>query len=115
MEPKSRKLEHYLTARNRDPYKEWFDGLRDKKGEAAVLTRLDRVERGLFGDHRSVGDGVYELRFHDGSGYRIYYGLDGEELVILLGGGNKRTQDADIEKAKERWRDYRAEENKTSP
>jgi putative addiction module killer protein len=69
-----------------------------------VLTRLDRVEDGNFGDCAPVGSGVHELRIDFGPGYRVYFGEDGE-FVILLGGGKKRTRGRDIETAKERWKE----------
>jgi putative addiction module killer protein len=69
------------------------------------------VETGNFGDFRSVGDGVSELRFTFGAGFRVYYGLKGETIVILLIGGDKSGQEKDIEKAKEFWADYKEREN----
>jgi putative addiction module killer protein len=69
--------------------------------------RLNRVMEGNFGDCAAVGEGVYELRFKLGPGYRIYFGEDGDQ-VILLGGGDKGTQERDIRVAKERWSDYNA-------
>ncbi len=85
-----------------------MEGLRGERIETIILNRLDRVEDGNFGDCRSAGEGVIELRFHFPSpGYRIYIGEDGD-LVILLLGGRKDTQTKDILKAKEYWRDYNA-------
>jgi putative addiction module killer protein len=72
-----------------------------------VFVRLKRAEQGNFGDHGSVGEGVIELRIDFGPGYRVYFGIDGDE-IILLWGGTKKTQDEDIETAKEFWRDYNA-------
>lgn len=72
------------------------------------MKRLDSVALGNFGDHRSVGEGVVELRFRGkGSGHRIYLGIDGD-LIVLLEGGDKSTQDQNIKRAKEYWRDYNA-------
>jgi len=65
------------------------------------------MENGNFGDSKSVGDGVQELRMHFGAGYRVYYGRDGDTIVILLGGGSKRGQSRDIKAAKRRWMEYR--------
>ena len=76
---------------------------------ARVQTRLDRVELGNFGDYRAVGAGVFELRIHHGPGYRVYYGRDGDELVILLAGGAKKRQQRDIGGAVENWNAYRRE------
>jgi putative addiction module killer protein len=72
------------------------------------MTRLERVEMGNLGDHRGVGEGVFELRIDLGPGYRVYFGEDGERLVILLIAGTKRTQRRDIEAAKQFWRNYHA-------
>jgi putative addiction module killer protein len=88
------------------PFDEWFDSLRDKKLQAAVDTRLARVRAGNFGDCKSVGDGVFELRIALGPGLRVYYGLHGRQVVILLGGGDKRTQSRDIRRAQELWQQF---------
>ncbi|QYU69591.1 type II toxin-antitoxin system RelE/ParE family toxin [Leptolyngbya sp. 15MV] len=79
---------------------EWFAGLRDRKAKAKIVGRIRRAAGGNFGDHRSVKGGVYEMRVDYGPGYRVYYFQRGEALVILLCGGDKRTQDADIAYAK---------------
>lgn len=73
-----------------------------------ILTRLGRVERGNLGTHNPVGEGVSELVIDFGPGYRIYFGQDGKDFVILLAGGSKKGQQADIEAAREYWRDYNA-------
>jgi len=88
----------------REPFTEWLDTL-DAKTEAAVLERVDRVTQGTFGDHSSVGEGVLELRLDIGPGYRIYYGLSGNE-VHLIRGGQKLRQQRDIEAAKRFWSDH---------
>jgi putative addiction module killer protein len=72
------------------------------------MARLERVELGNLGDHRGIGEGVFELRIDFGPGYRIYFGLDGSELVVLLIGGTKKTQQRDIDTAKHYWRNYNA-------
>ncbi len=69
--------------------------------------RLDRLEQGNFGDCKAVGDGVLELRMDFGPGYRVYFAEDGPDVVLLLLGGDKSTQDKDIETAKTYWREYR--------
>jgi len=101
-----REILHYQTAHGKDPFAEWFDGLLDLKTRNRIETRLDRLRAGNFGDVKLVATGVWELRFHFGPGYRVYFGLDGQVLVILLCGGNKSTQDGDIGRAREYWADY---------
>lgn len=78
----------------------------DSVSQAIVAKRLLRVERGNLGDVRSVGDGVHEMRIHYLKGYRIYYGLDGANLIILLTGSDKDDQARTITKAKEYWKEY---------
>ncbi len=97
---------HYQTKEGTIPYREWFDSLRDQAVQAAVLARANRLRLGTFGDWKSVGDGVCELRVHCGAGYRIYFGRQGQTVVILLTGGEKRSQDSDIKRAKKYWKDY---------
>jgi len=79
----------------------WLSGLKDRKSRARVLSRLDRVELGNFGDHKRLGDDLWEFRFSFGGGLRIYYCLRGETVVLLLCGGNKSGQGRDIAKAKQ--------------
>ncbi len=97
---------HYLTVAGVDPFLEWFKALRDRQAQARVQARVDRVERGLFGDCEPVGEGVSELRIDWGPGYRVYFARAGSKVVLLLLGGDKRKQQADIKQAKEYWRDY---------
>ncbi len=90
---------HYTTEDGTDLYQKWVDALRDNRTRIAVLRRIDRVSMGNFGDHKPCRDGVSELRVDVGPGCRVYYFQYGETLVVLLCGGDKRTQDADISKA----------------
>jgi putative addiction module killer protein len=106
MEPTPRQLEIYSTATGVEPFEDWMASLKDVAARAAIRARLERVEEGNFGDRRAVGDGVYELRIKFGPGYRVYYGLDGKVIVLLLSGGDKSTQAKDIKKAKKFWQDY---------
>lgn len=78
----------------------WLDALPDDRARTSIAARLLRIERGLFGDHASVGDRVSELRVHHGPGYRVYYTQRGRVVVIVLAGGTKRGQARDIERAK---------------
>jgi putative addiction module killer protein len=88
------------------PFDEWFDSLRDKKMQAAVDARLARVRAGNFGDCKSVGSGVFELRISFGPGLRVYYGLHGQKIVVLIGGGDKRSQSRDIRRAQQLWQQF---------
>ena len=106
------KLKDYLSENGHSPFNEWLTGLRDLQARARVRTRLDRVRIGNLGDYVSVGDGVFELRIFYGPGYRVYFGQDGDRLVILLCGGDKKTQRKDIDTAKAYWQDY--QQRKTS-
>ena len=90
---------HYLTEDGTDLYQEWVDTLRDTRAKVAVLRRVDRAALGNFGDHKSSRDGVSEMRVDVGPGYRVYYFQHGKTLVVLLCGGDKRSQDADISRA----------------
>jgi putative addiction module killer protein len=99
-------LREYLTKSGINPYRKWFDNLRDTKTKARIESRLTRIELGHFGDYKSVGKGVFELRFMFGPGYRLYYGIDDERVVLLLLGGDKESQKNDIQKAQEYWSDY---------
>ena len=87
--------------------REWFTSLPDEPTRARIRARLARVRLGNYGDHKSIGDGVYELRLCFGPGYRIYYAETGRIIVLLLCGGDKSTQKSDIQKAKNYWADYR--------
>jgi putative addiction module killer protein len=97
----------YLTGTKRDVLGEWLLSLRDRSAVARIYNRLDRVALGNFGDSKPVGGGVHELRIAYGPGYRVYFGIDGEVCVLLLCGGEKRTQSRDIEAAAEYWQDYK--------
>ena len=97
----------YKTVKGNEPYVEYVDSLKDRAGAARIRARVTRAELGNLGDHKSVGEGVVELRIHFGPGYRIYIGLHGNELIVLLCAGDKSGQDSDIRKAIDYWDDYR--------
>lgn len=98
-------LEQYINRFGRSPFQRWYDTLADVT-RARIVVALDRLRQGSK-SVKSVGGGVTELRLDFGPGYRIYFGRDGETLVILLGGGIKKRQDADIEAAQHLWREYK--------
>lgn len=100
-------VEHYRTPEGRDIFQGWLDGLRDQRGKARILARIDRLEAGNLGDCEPVGEGVLELRIHFGPGYRVYVARAGEVLMLLLCGGDKGSQAADIEKAKQCLIEYK--------
>jgi putative addiction module killer protein len=100
-------IEHYLTAGDhRDLYLDWLQRLRDRQTKVAVIRRVTRLESGNFGDHKFCRDGVWELRIDVGPGWRVYYALAGRRVVLLLCGGDKRAQEADIAKAVNCWQDW---------
>ncbi len=99
-------IRHYLTVSGRDPYQQWLDQLKDLKGRVAIQRRIDRLTEENFADHKFCQDGVWELRVDIGPGYRVYYTLEGKTIVLLLCGGSKRTQAADVKEAVRYWRDY---------
>jgi putative addiction module killer protein len=94
----------------RSPFAEWFAGL-----DAVTAVRVDRsvrrLEAGNFGAAKALGGGVFEIKLDFGPGYRVYYGREGRTIIILLGGGTKRRQDADIAAAMERWKRYKDSKN----
>lgn len=101
------RIEHYLSVgENKDLYIDWLQRLRDSQAKVAVVRRVTRVELGNFGDHKFCRDGVWELRIDVGPGYRVYYALSGHRVVLLLCGGDKRTQDVDIARAVGYWQDW---------
>jgi putative addiction module killer protein len=99
-------LFHYVTAAGACPFAEWFDGLQ-AQAALKVRTALARIEVGNLGDTKSVGDGVLERRVDWGPGYRVYFGRDGDQIVVLLAGGTKKRQAADIRRAQSYWAEYR--------
>ena len=86
--------------RQTDTFAKWLRGLRDRKAQARILTRLDSAKLGNLGDCKAVGAGVREMRIHVGSGYRLYFVERKSKIVILLCGGSKSSQRSDIAKAK---------------
>jgi putative addiction module killer protein len=107
LEAKDRKIEIYVEASGKKPYEDWLNKLKDGISRARIRARIDKIAKGNFGDFKAVGDGVCELRFTFGPGFRVYYALKGETVVLLLIGGDKSGQLKDIETAKKYWMNYK--------
>ena len=90
-----------------EPFTDWLETVRDKVAQARIRVRLRQLEAGNFGDCEPVGEGVIELRIHVGAGYRVYCGKHGKTVVVLLCGGNKGSQAADIKRAKKLWSEWK--------
>ena len=103
---KEKQVIFYQDAAGKEPFNDWLRGLRDPKTRRRILNHLLRVESGNYGDYRSLKDGVFELRLVFGPGYRVYFGEDGDTIVVLLCGGDKSSQAKDIERAKAYWKEY---------
>lgn len=104
---KKLELEVYQDHGGKQPFWEWFHSLKDIQTQVILQQRLRRIELGLFGDFKSLGNGIFGWRFHTGPGYRIYFGKLQKKAIVLLVGGNKRSQNNDIKKAKRFWKDYK--------
>lgn len=97
----------YKTTKGEEPLTNWLDAIKDKVIKARIWRRIDRLYDGNEGDHKSVGQGVFELRLSFGSGYRIYYGKRNNEMIVLLIGGDKNFQYNDILLAQQYWADFK--------
>lgn len=102
-----KELRYYKLPNGKSPFVEWITHFKDKVTRIRIERRLERMELGHYGDCEPVGEGVYELRLHFGSGYRVYFVEQGDEVLILLCGGDKSTQSEDIRLAKQFWRELR--------
>lgn len=99
-------IRRYVTRSGKDVIGEWLSGLKDVRARARITVRIDRMALGNRGDCKSLGRALYELRIDDGPGYRLYYAMIGNACVLLLCGGDKRKQSADIERARDHLKDY---------
>lgn len=104
-------VRHYCTADGADVFGAWYDGLHDPRAQERIAVRIDRLALGLFGDAKPLrdGKGVRELRIDYGPGYRVYYALAGRTVVLLLCGGDKRSQRADIARAIRHWVEFKGQ------
>jgi putative addiction module killer protein len=93
------------------PAKDWLNSIKDKLTQAILFKRIRQASLGNFGDHKSIGHGVFEMRVDYGPGFRIYYGIHNDEIILLLMGGSKKTQTNDIEKAKTYWASWQEDRN----
>ena len=100
-------VKYYETENGEKPFQKWLDGLKDTMGRAKVHIRIDRARLGNFGDVKHLDDGVFELRIDFGPGYRVYFSEQKDSIILLLLGGNKRTQTNDIKRAKQFWAEFR--------
>ncbi|MEM9946044.1 MAG: type II toxin-antitoxin system RelE/ParE family toxin [Cyanobacteria bacterium P01_D01_bin.36] len=109
MTRKQWEIRGYENERGIRPFEEWLLTL-SKTTRVRVEERIDRLTYGNFGDHKTVGKGVYELRLFFGSGYRVYYAIVGTQIVLLLAGGDKKSQTKDIKKAQSYWNQYNSKQ-----
>jgi putative addiction module killer protein len=104
---RERQVLYYLPeGRAEAPFRAWRDGIADQRTKLAITARIARLRGGNFGDSKPIGDGASENRINFGPGYRIYYGIDGADIILLLG-GDKSSQRADIQQARRFWLDYK--------
>ena len=106
-------LRHYLSADGRDVFALWRSKLKDKQAKIAIDRRLYRLELGNIGDHKPCRAGVWELRIDSGPGYRVYYARSGQTIILLLCGGDKSTQEADISRACAYWQDWQQRQERS--
>lgn len=111
VESQSWSIVSYETVDGVCPYIEWYETL-SRRIQVRIDVRLTRVSKGNFGDCKSLSDGIYELRFHFEGGYRIYYGISGKRVVLLLMGGGKKNQSKDIKTARRYWKNYQEEQTR---
>ena len=106
-------VREYLDEQGQGPFSRWFNGL-DAAAAAKVTAAVARMGQGNLSNVEGVGGGVFEYKIDFGPGYRVYFGKDGETLIILVGGGTKKRQQEDIEVAKHRWQDYKRRKKATT-
>jgi len=107
MESTPKDIKLFVTKNGKRPFLDWLKDLKDQRAKQKIQIRIDRLSLGNPGHTNSVGEGVQELKIDYGPGFRVYFGWEGNEIVILLLGGDKSTQDDDIKKAKGYWKEYK--------
>jgi len=100
-------IRHYINRAGKDVFDDWLTQLADVRAQAKIASRINRLAAGNFGDCKPLRQGLSELRIDWGPGYRVYYAMIGQQRVLLLGGGDKRKQSSDIERALEHLQDYK--------
>lgn len=98
----------YIDKHRREPFTRWLNGLKDASIRRRILARLRRLEQGNYGDCKRLQEGVHELRLFFGPGYRIYFGEEGDKLIVLLCGGDKSSQNKDLQQAIKYWKEYKS-------
>lgn len=111
MQGNEREIRLFVRKNGKSPFEQFARGIRDRQAKARIYGRIDRLRAGLFGDCRRVGDGVQELRIRYGPGWRVYFVASGEREIVLLWGGTKRTQPADIARARAYAKELKADAN----
>ena len=97
---------HYTDVSGEDLFGRWLHSIKDLQTLAIIASRLTRLANGNFGDCKCLGNGVWEMRIHAGAGWRVYYGLERDQLIVLCAGGTKNGQQRDIKTAIQRWKDW---------
>jgi putative addiction module killer protein len=110
VDAREREVLYYVPIGAAAPFRVWREGIKDLSAKLAITARIARMRGGNFSDSRPIGEGASENRINFGPGYRIYYGADGDKIILLCG-GDKSTQPADIATAKANWQDYRKRKN----
>ena len=103
MKIKQRRVDYYTTPSGKQPARDWLQSIKDKLTQAILYKRIRQAGLGQMGNTRSVGEGVHELKINYGPGFRIYYGIHQDELILILMGGDKGSQKMDIKKAQAYW------------
>ncbi|OVE80323.1 hypothetical protein BVY02_00525 [bacterium J17] len=102
-----RRLVYCKDERERSYFSRWLSSLKEKKTQARIQNKVRQLRVGNFSNCKSVGGGVHELKINYGPGYRVYFAPEGEEIIVLIGGGDNSTQEVDIYNAKSRYRRYK--------